>query len=154
MGNEARRRAAHVVLAPAVNLHRTPVGGRTFEYFSEDPELTAALAVSTVRGVQAHGVAVTVKHFVANDTEVDRHTVDVVVDERVLRELYLRPFEACVKDAGAWGIMSAYNKLDGDFCGANDRLLNQILRDEWGFTGSSSPTGSAPTTQPRRSTVV
>ncbi len=135
LGIEALRRSSHVLLAPAVNLHRTPVGGRTFEYFSEDPELTAALAVATVEAVQAHDVAVTVKHFVANDTEIDRHTVDVVVDERVLRELYLRPFEACVREAGAWGIMSAYNQLDGEFCGANDRLLNQILRDEWGFDG-------------------
>ncbi len=135
LGREARRRGAHVLLAPAVNLHRTPIGGRTFEYFSEDPELTAALAVATVRGVQANDVAVTVKHFVANDTEVDRHTVDVDVDERVLRELYLRPFEACVTEAEAWGVMSSYNRLDGEFCAASDRLLNSILRDEWGFDG-------------------
>ena len=135
LGKETRRRTAHVVLGPAVNLHRTPVGGRTFEYFSEDPELSAALAAATVRAVQRHEVAVTVKHFVANDTEVDRHTVDVIVDERVLRELYLRPFEAAVREAGAWGVMSAYNQVGGDFCAANDRLLNQILRDEWGFDG-------------------
>ena len=135
LGREARRKAAHVLLAPAVNLHRTPIGGRTFEYFSEDPELTAALGAATVRAVQAHGVAVTVKHFVVNDTEVDRHTVDVRVDERVLRELYLRPFEAAVRDAGAWGVMSAYNKLDGEFCAASSRLLNEILRVEWGFDG-------------------
>jgi beta-glucosidase len=151
LGREARRKAAHVLLAPAVNLHRTPIGGRTFEYFSEDPELTAALGAATVRGVQAHGVAVTVKHFVANDTEVERNTVDVLVDERVLRELYLRPFEVAVREAGAWGIMSAYNKLDGDFCAANDRLLNEILRQEWGFDGfvvsdwygAHEPVGSA-----------
>jgi beta-glucosidase len=135
LGREARRRSSHVLLAPAVNLHRTPVGGRTFEYFSEDPELSAALAVATVRGVQANDVAVTVKHYVANDTEVDRHTVDVAVDERVLRELYLRPFEAAVVEAGAWGIMSAYNQVGGDFCGAHDRLLNGVLRREWGFDG-------------------
>jgi beta-glucosidase len=135
LGREARRRAAHVLLAPAVNLHRTPIGGRTFEYFSEDPELSAALAAATVRGVQANEVAVTVKHYVANDTEVDRHTVDVDVDERVLRELYLRPFEAAVVEAGAWGIMSAYNQVGGHFCGAHDRLLNGVLRREWGFDG-------------------
>jgi beta-glucosidase len=151
LGREARRKSAHVLLAPAVNLHRTPIGGRTFEYFSEDPELSAALGAATVRGVQAHGVAVTVKHFAANDTEVDRNSVDVIVDERVLRELYLRPFEACVRDAGAWGVMSAYNKLGGDFCAANDRLLNEILRGEWGFDGfvvsdwfgAHEPAGSA-----------
>ncbi|HVF32076.1 MAG TPA: glycoside hydrolase family 3 C-terminal domain-containing protein [Acidimicrobiales bacterium] len=135
LGKEARRKSAHVLLAPAVNLHRTPIGGRTFEYFSEDPELTAALGAATVRAVQAHGVAVTVKHFVANDTEVERNSVDVVVDERVLRELYLRPFEVAVREAGAWGVMSAYNKLHGEFCAANDRLLNEILRAEWGFDG-------------------
>ena len=135
LGKEARRKSAHVLLAPAVNLHRTPIGGRTFEYLSEDPELTAALGAATVRNVQAHGVAVTVKHFVANDTEVERNSVDVIVDERVLRELYLRPFEVAVREANAWGIMSAYNKLGGDFCAANDRLLNEILRNEWGFDG-------------------
>src|SRR3954471_6714872 len=135
LGREARRKRAHVVLAPAVNLHRTPVGGRTFEYFSEDPELTAALAVATVRGVQAHDVAVTVKHFVANDTEIDRMSVDVAVDERVLHELYLRPFEAAVVDAGAWGVMAAYNKVAGRHCCASDYLLNQVLRRQWGFDG-------------------
>jgi beta-glucosidase len=135
LGREARRRSAHVLLAPAVNLHRTPIGGRTFEYFSEDPELSAALAVATVRGVQANEVAVTVKHYVANDTEVDRHTVNVTVDERVLRELYLRPFEAAVVQAGAWGVMSAYNQVGGHYCAAHDRLLNGVLRDEWVFDG-------------------
>ena len=93
LGTEARRKRAHVLLGPTVNLHRTPVGGRTFECYSEDPELTGALAASYVRAVQAHDVAVTVKHFVGNDTEVDRMTVDVRIDERPLRELYLRPFE-------------------------------------------------------------
>ena len=135
LGREARRKGAHVVLAPAVNLHRTPVGGRTFEYFSEDPELTAALAVATVRGVQAQDVAVTVKHFVANDTEIDRMSVDVDVDERVLHELYLRPFEAAVVDGGAWGVMAAYNKVGGTHCCASEYLLHDVLRDQWGFDG-------------------
>ncbi|HET9691077.1 MAG TPA: glycoside hydrolase family 3 C-terminal domain-containing protein, partial [Acidimicrobiales bacterium] len=135
LGREARRRSAHVLLAPAVNLHRTPVGGRTFEYLSEDPELTAALAVAYVQGVQSTGVAVTVKHLVCNDTEVDRLTVDVHVDERVLRELYLRPFEAAVRDGGAWGVMTAYNRLHGEFCAANRWLLDEVLRNEWGFDG-------------------
>jgi beta-glucosidase len=135
IGTEARRKGAHIVLGPTVNLHRTPVGGRTFECYSEDPELTGALAVAYVRGVQSHDVAVTVKHFVANDTEIERMTVDVRVDERTLRELYLRPFERTVKEADAWGIMSAYNRLDGEFCAHNRRLLTDILRDEWGFDG-------------------
>jgi beta-glucosidase len=136
LGRETLRRTSHVLLAPAVNLHRTPIGGRTFEYYSEDPELTARLSVEYVKGVQAHDVAATVKHFVANDTEVDRHTVDVDVDERVLRELYLRPFEACIGEAGAWAVMSAYNRLAGEFCAANTELLRVILRDEWGFDGA------------------
>lgn len=135
IGTEARRKRSHVVLGPTVNLHRTPVGGRTFECYSEDPELTGALAVAFVRGVQSHAVAVTVKHFVANDTEIERMTVDVDVDERTLRELYLRPFERTVREANAWGIMSAYNKVGGEHCAHNRRLLTDILRDEWGFDG-------------------
>ena len=135
IGTETLRKGAHIVLGPTVNLHRTPLGGRTFECYSEDPELTGALAVAYVRGVQSHDVAVTVKHFAANDTETERMTVDVDVDERTLRELYLRPFERTVTEAHAWGIMSAYNRLDGEFCAHNRRLLTDILRDEWGFDG-------------------
>ena len=135
VGTEALRKGAHIVLGPTVNLHRTPVGGRTFECFSEDPELTGALASAWVRGVQSSEVAVTVKHFVANDTEIERMTVDVDVDERTLRELYLRPFERTVKEANAWGIMSSYNKVAGEHAAQNRRLLTEILRDEWGFDG-------------------
>ena len=135
VGTEAVRKGSHIVLGPTVNLHRTPLGGRTFECFSEDPELTGALASAWVRGVQSNDVAVTVKHFAANDTEVERMTVDVDVDERTLRELYLRPFERAVKDAQAWGIMSSYNKVGGEHAAQNRRLLTEILRDEWGFDG-------------------
>ena len=135
LGRETVRKGAHVLLAPTVNLQRTPVGGRVFECFSEDPELTARLAVAYVRGVQAHDVAVTVKHFVVNDTEIDRMTVDVQADDRTLRELYLRPFEAAVTEAGAWGIMSAYNQLRGEHCAQSRWLLTDVLRDEWGFDG-------------------
>ncbi len=135
LGTEARRKRAHVLLGPTVNLHRTPIGGRTFECYSEDPELTGALAAAYVRAVQAHDVAVTVKHLVCNDTEIDRMTVDVVVDERPLRELYLRPFERAVKEGGAWGIMSAYNRVNGDHAAENRKLLTDILRAEWGFDG-------------------
>ncbi len=135
IGTEALRKGAHIVLGPTVNLHRTPVGGRTFECYSEDPELTGALASAWVRGVQSHDVAVTVKHFVANDTEIERMTVDVDVDERTLRELYLRPFERTVTEANAWGIMSSYNKIAGEHAAQNRRLLTEILRDEWGFDG-------------------
>ena len=135
IGTESIRKGAHIVLGPTVNLHRTPVGGRTFECYSEDPELTGALASAYVRGVQSHDVAVTVKHFIANDTEIERMTVDVDVDERTLRELYLRPFERTVNDAHPWGIMSSYNKLAGEHAAQNRRLLTDILRDEWGFDG-------------------
>lgn len=135
LGEEAVRKRAHVLLGPTVNLHRTPIGGRTFECYSEDAELTARLAVGFVRGVQSRDVAVTVKHFVGNDTEVDRFTVDVDVDERTLREQYLRPFEAVVREADAWGVMSAYNRLGGTHCAEHHGLLTGILRDEWGFDG-------------------
>ena len=135
LGREARRKAVHVLLAPTVNLHRTPIGGRTFECLSEDPELTARLASAIVRGVQSQEVAVTVKHFVGNDTEVDRMTVDAQIDEVTLREFYLRPFEATVIDAGAWGIMSSYNKLNGAHTANKAELLTNILRDDWQFDG-------------------
>ncbi len=135
LGREARRKAVHVLLAPTVNLHRTPIGGRTFECLSEDPELTARIAVAIVRGVQSQEVAVTVKHFVANDTEIERMTVDAQVDDVTLREFYLRPFEATVIDASAWGIMSSYNKLNGSHAANNRELLHEILRVDWGFDG-------------------
>lgn len=135
LGREALRKGAHVLLAPSVNLHRTPIGGRTFEYFSEDPVLTARLAVALVRGVQQHHVAATVKHFVANDTERERMTVDVDVDERTLRELYLVPFEAAVVDGSAWAVMSSYNKVAGEHASSNVRLLRSVLRNEWRFDG-------------------
>lgn len=135
LGVEAQRRGAHVLLAPTVNIVRTPIGGRAFECYSEDPELTARLAVSFVRGVQSHDVAVTVKHFVGNDTEIERSTVDARIPEAALREIYLRPFEAAVLEAGAWGVMSAYNRLAGEFCAENRPLLVDLLREEWGFDG-------------------
>lgn len=135
LGVESHRKGNHVLLGPTVNLHRTPLGGRTFECFSEDPELTAALGIAWVRGVQRHRIAVTVKHFVANDTEVDRHTVDAQLDERTLRELYLRPFERIVTEAEPWGIMASYNRVNGTYAGQNRTLLTEILREEWGFDG-------------------
>lgn len=135
LGREAVRKRAHVILGPTVNLHRTPIGGRTFECYSEDPELSAVLGAAYVRAVQEHEVAVTVKHFVCNDTEIDRMTVDVVIDEVPLRELYLRPFERAVKEGGAWGIMSSYNRVNGPHAAENRLLLTDILRGEWGFDG-------------------
>ncbi len=135
LAQEARRKGVHVLLAPTVNLHRSPLGGRHFESYSEDPFLTAEIGTGYVRGVQSGGVATTVKHFVANDAETERFTVDNLVDARPLRELYLAPFEAIVKNAGAWGVMSAYNGVNGTSMTEHHQLQNGILRGEWGFDG-------------------
>lgn len=131
--SEARRKGVDVVLGPTINLHRSPLGGRHFECFSEDPELSAELAAAYVRGLQDNGVAATPKHYVANDSETDRFTVDVRIGERALRELYLAPFERAV-EAGAWAIMSSYNAVDGVTMTEND-LLETPLNSEWGFDG-------------------
>ena len=135
LGEEARSKRAHVLLAPTVNMHRSPLGGRHFEGYSEDPQLAARTAAAFVRGVQSQGVAACVKHFVANDSEFERMTISSEVDARTLRELSLPPFEAAVREAGAWSLMAAYNGLNGPTCSAHAALLNGILRDEWGFDG-------------------
>ncbi|MCS5637625.1 MAG: glycoside hydrolase family 3 C-terminal domain-containing protein, partial [Myxococcota bacterium] len=135
LGDEARSKGARVLLAPTVNLHRSPLGGRNFECYSEDPLLSGRLAAAYVRGVQSRGVATTAKHFVANDAEFERNTINSVVDERSLRELYLVPFELIVKEGGGLGIMTSYNRLNGTFCSENRELLTRILREEWGFEG-------------------
>ncbi|MGA3154690.1 MAG: glycoside hydrolase family 3 C-terminal domain-containing protein [Streptosporangiaceae bacterium] len=134
LGRQARRVGAHVLLGPAVNLHRHPLAGRNFECFSEDPELTAQLARSYVQGVQSVGVAACVKHLVCNDSEFERTTISSEVDEQVLRELYLVPFEEAVR-AGAWSVMASYNKLNGLHASEHPWLLTQLLRDEWGYDG-------------------
>ncbi|MFT3888176.1 MAG: glycoside hydrolase family 3 C-terminal domain-containing protein [Arachnia sp.] len=131
--SEARRKGVDWVLGPTINLHRSPLGGRHFECFSEDPVLTGDLAFGYVRGLQDNGVAATPKHYVANDFETDRFTADVVVDERTLREVYLVPFERAV-EAGTWSVMSAYNSVHGTTMSEND-LLREPLRTEWGFDG-------------------
>ena len=133
IAGEARRKGVDVVLGPTINLHRSPLGGRHFEAFSEDPLLTGAIAAAYVASVQAHGVAACPKHFVANDSETDRFTVDVRVDERALRELYLAPFERVVA-AGAWAVMAAYNGVNGATMTASP-LLHRPLKEEWGFDG-------------------
>jgi beta-glucosidase len=131
---EARRKGVDVLLAPTVNLHRTPYGGRHFECFSEDPLLSGRLGVAYVRGVQSQGVGATVKHFVANDSETERFSLDVRVDERALRELYLTPFELLVRDGHVWAVMAAYNGVNGHTM-TESPMLDAILRDEWGFDG-------------------
>ena len=131
---ECRRKRVDVLLAPTVNLHRTPYGGRHFECLSEDPLLTARIGAAYVRGLQACGVAATVKHFVANDSETERFTLDARVDERTLRELYLAPFESIVRDADPWAVMAAYNGVNGHTM-TESPMLRTILKDEWGFDG-------------------
>ena len=131
---EARRKGVDVVLGPTINLHRSPLGGRHFECFSEDPVLTAELAAAYVTGVQENGVAATPKHYIANDFETDRFTVDVEVDDRTLRELYLLAFEKAIVEARAWLVMSSYNSVNGATVTEND-LLETPLNSEWGFDG-------------------
>ncbi|MFC7387590.1 glycoside hydrolase family 3 C-terminal domain-containing protein [Sphaerisporangium rhizosphaerae] len=133
LGDEARRKGVDILLAPTINLHRSPLGGRHFECYSEDPLLTARVGVALVRGVQSRGVAATAKHYVANDSETERLTLDARVDERTLRELYLAPFEAAV-EAGVWVVMAAYNGVNGATMSENP-LLAEPLKGEWGFDG-------------------
>ncbi|MFD3697557.1 beta-glucosidase [Streptomyces sp. NPDC058646] len=135
LAQEARRKGVHVLLAPTVNLHRSPLGGRHFECYSEDPYLTGAVGSGYVNGVQDGGVGTTVKHFVGNDAETDRFTVDNVIAPRPLRELYLAPFEAIVANAHPWGIMTAYNQVNGTTMTEHRYLVNEVLRGEWGFDG-------------------
>lgn len=133
LGDEARRKGVHVLLAPTLNLHRSPVAGRHFECFAEDPLLAGRTGAALIRGIQSRGVAATAKHYVANDSETQRLTLDVRLDERVLRELYLAPFEAAVQ-AGVWVVMSAYNKVNGTTM-SESSLLAEPLKGEWGFDG-------------------
>jgi beta-glucosidase len=135
LGEEARSKRAHVLLGPTVNMHRSPLGGRHFEGYSEDPLLATRTAAAFVRGVQSQGVAACPKHFVANDSEFERMSISSELDARTLRELYLPPFEAAVREAGAWSLMAAYNALNGPTCSAHAALLVELLRDEWRFDG-------------------
>jgi len=135
LGAEARSKGVDVLLAPTINLMRTPLGGRGFECFAEDPVLTAAVAVAYVRGLQSAGVAATAKHYVGNDSETERWSYDARIAENVLRELYLPPFEACVREAGAMLVMAAYNTVNGSRMTEHERLLREVLKGEWGFDG-------------------
>lgn len=135
MAKEARLRGKDMLLGPAINIQRIPTGGRTYEYLSEDPYLSSLLSVQYTKGVQDNGVAVCLKHYALNNQENNRGTVNVIIGERAMREIYLQPFRAAVEEADAYGIMPAYNKVNGFWCAENDILLNQILRKEWGFGG-------------------
>ena len=135
MSREARLRGKDMILGPAINIQRMPTGGRTYEYLSEDPLLSGALAVAYTRGVQDNGTAVCLKHYALNNQENYRGFVDVRISDRAMHEIYLRPFEMAVREADAWGVMAAYNKVNGRWCSENEPLLSNILRKQWGFQG-------------------
>ncbi len=135
LGEESRTKQSHVLLAPTINIHRSPLGGRNFECYSEDPLLSGKIAAAFVRGVQSQHVGCTPKHFAGNDAEFERNTIDSLIDDRALREIYLRPFEIAIREGGAWGLMGAYNRLNGTFCCEHPWLLTEVLKKEWGFDG-------------------
>jgi len=135
LAEEARSKRAQVLLAPTVNIHRSPLAGRNFECYSEDPHLTARIAVSYIRGVQSRKVGACIKHFVCNDSEFERNSISSQVGERALREIYLAPFEVAVKEAKPWSVMASYNRVNGTYASEHPRLLTDILRREWGFEG-------------------
>lgn len=135
VGEEARYRRKTVLLGPGVNIFRTPLNGRNFEYMGEDPYLSGTMAVQYIRGLQSKGVACSVKHFVLNDQEEYRGHVDVRVSDRALYEIYLAPFKKAIVEGGAWTLMGSYNKKEGTWLSHNDRILNKILKGEWGFDG-------------------
>lgn len=135
MGKDARAKGAHVVLGPTVNIQRSPLGGRGFESYSEDPLLSGMLAAETIRGIQSQGVAAAIKHFVCNDMEHERTGVNIIVTERALREIYLKPFEIALRLANPKALMMAYNKVNGIHVSESKRLIMDILRDEWKYEG-------------------
>lgn len=136
IGEEANARKKTVMLAPAFNICRMPLCGRTYEYYSEDPYLNSQLAIQSVKGIQSQHIAACIKHFAANNQELNRDSVNTLVDERALREIYLPAFKAAVQQGNAYTVMSAYNKVNGYWCSENDFLLNKVLKNEWGFKGA------------------
>jgi len=136
LGEESKARGAHVLLAPTVCMHRSPLGGRNFESYSEDPFLTGKLAASYIRGLQSKKVAATIKHFVGNEQETERQAYDAVIAERPLREIYLKPFEIAVREASPWALMSSYNVINGVHADEYEHTLKEILRGEWGWNGA------------------
>ncbi|WP_316356899.1 beta-glucosidase [Devosia sp.] len=135
LADEVKSKGAHMLLAPTVNIHRSVTNGRNFECYSEDPILSAELAVAYINGLQGQGIGATIKHFVGNESEIERTTISSEIDERSLREIYLIPFEWAVKKADIWGVMSSYNRLNGTYTSEHNWLLTEVLRNEWGYDG-------------------
>ena len=135
LGRDCRAKGVHFLLAPGVNINRAPMNGRNFEYFGEDPFLASRMAVGYIKGVQSQGVSATIKHFIANNSEFDRHNTDSVIDERAMREIYLPAFEAAVKEARVGAIMDSYNLTNGQHMSQNKYLLSEVVKKEWGFDG-------------------
>ena len=135
LGDEVKQKGAHILLGPTVNIHRSPIAGRNFECFSEDPYLSGEMAVAYIKGLQSKRVGACIKHFVCNEQEFERTSISSEVDERPLREIYLEPFRKAVSAARPWAVMSSYNRLRGIFASENDYTLKTILKGEWGFDG-------------------
>ncbi|KAE9409914.1 hypothetical protein BT96DRAFT_871714 [Gymnopus androsaceus JB14] len=135
LGEECRAKGCHILLGPTVNTQRSPLGGRSFESFAEDPTLNGLIAAAYINGLQSKGVAATIKHFVANDQEFERFSISSDVSERALREIYLKPFQLALKHSDPWALMTSYNRVNGVHVSEDPRLLDDILRKEWGFKG-------------------
>jgi beta-glucosidase len=135
LGCEVKSKGAHILLGPTVNIHRSPIAGRNFECFSEDPYLSGEMASAYIKGIQSQGVGACIKHFVCNDQEFERNSISAEVEERPLREIYLEPFRKAIRTAKPWAVMAAYNRVRGVYASENDYLLKTILKGEWNFDG-------------------
>lgn len=135
MALQAKAKGVHVILAPTINIHRSPLAGRSFESYSENPVLSGYLASGLVRGIQGQGVASTLKPFVCNDQETQRTRIDALIQTRPLREIYLKPFQIAIRESKPWAVMASYNRVNNLHASENRQLLNDILRTEWSWDG-------------------
>ena len=135
LADELKAKGSHILLAPTVNIHRTPIAGRNFECYSEDPFLSGMMASAYIKGIQDKGVGACIKHFIANDQEYERFSISSEVDERTLREIYLEPFRIAIRNSNPWAVMSSYNRVNGVYACEYDHSLLEILKDEWNYDG-------------------